>query len=166
WDDLLKAGVLLKEKGNQIGIAVNQKCNDSLSSWQTLIWSFGGSTVAADSKTVTINAPEVKDALKFGLELYNKAMTDEVLSWDDTANNQLLASGKGSWIHNPISALRTIEKQDPELAKKIWISPQPSGPKGRFTTGTTNAHGIFSWSKNVPAAKALMTEYFANYAEA
>jgi multiple sugar transport system substrate-binding protein len=166
WDDLLKVGSTLKAQGNQIGIAINQKSNDALNSWQSVIWSHGGGTVAADSRTVTINSPEVKEALTFGIELYNKTMTPEVLSWDDTANNQLLASGKGSWIHNPISALRTIEKENPELAKKIWISPQPAGPKGRFTTGTTNVYGIFNWTKNASAAKALMAEYFANYAEA
>ena len=166
WDDLLKVGTVLKEKGNQIGIAINQKSNDALNSWQTLIWSYGGSTVAKDGKTITANSPEVKEALRFAIELYNKTMTSEVLSWDDSANNQLLASGKGSWIHNPISALRTIEKENPELAKKIWISPQPAGPQGRFTSGSSAIHGIFNWSKNVPAAKALMAEYFANYLEA
>ena len=46
-------------------------------------------------------------------------MTNEVLSWDDTGNNQMLASGRASWIQNPISSLRTIEKDNPELAKKI-----------------------------------------------
>ena len=61
-------------------------------------------------------------------------MTNEVLSWDDTGNNQMLASGRASWIQNPISSLRTIEKDNPELAKKIYISNAPAGPKGRFAS--------------------------------
>ena len=34
WDDVLKGGTILKEKGNPIGIAINQKSNDANNSWQ------------------------------------------------------------------------------------------------------------------------------------
>jgi ABC-type glycerol-3-phosphate transport system substrate-binding protein len=101
--------------------------------------------------------------LNYAIELYNKAMTNEVLSWDDTGNNLLLAGGRGSWIQNPISSLRTIEKDNPELAKKIYISNTPAGPKGRFASVSVDVWGVMNWSKNVPAAKALLTEYYAAY---
>ena len=55
-------------------------------------------------------------------------MTPEVLAWDDASNNRLLASGRGSWIHNPISAYRTIEGQNKELADKIFVQLSPKGP--------------------------------------
>ncbi len=55
-------------------------------------------------------------------------MTPEVLAWDDASNNRLLASGRGSWIHNPISAYRTIEGQNKELADKIYVSALAEGP--------------------------------------
>jgi multiple sugar transport system substrate-binding protein len=166
FDDLMKAGTLLKEKGNPIGIAINQKSNDANNSWSGLLWGYGASYVAADGKTVTIDSPETKEAVKFALELYKSTMTNEVLSWDDTGNNQFLASGRGAWIQNPISALRTIEKDNPELAKNIYISNAPAGPKGRFASVTNSTFGIMSWSKNQAAAKALLTEYYANYPEA
>ena len=166
WDDLLKAGTVLKEKGNPIGIAVNQKSNDANVSWTALLWCYGASYVGKDGKTVTINSPETKEALRFGIELYKKAMTDDVLSWDDSANNQFMASGRGSWIHNPISALRTIEKQNPELAKNIFIALPPGGPKARYTAVTLNQLGIATWSPNVPAAKAFIGDYFAIFPEA
>jgi multiple sugar transport system substrate-binding protein len=166
WEELLKAGTILKDKGNQIGLSINQKSSDALSSWSAVFWSYGASTVAADSKTVAINSPETRQALEYAVELYNKAMTPEVLSWDDSANNQLLASGKGSWIFNPISALRTIEKQTPDLAEKIWLTQAPAGPKGRFKTSTSNNYGIMSWTKNAPAAKALFVEYFNDFGAA
>jgi multiple sugar transport system substrate-binding protein len=166
WDQLLKAGTILKTKGNQIGISINQQSTDSLSSWSSLFWSYGASTVAADSKTITINSPESRQALEYAVELFNKAMTPAVLSWDEAANNQLLASGKGAWIHNPISALRTIEKQTPDLAEKIWLTPTPAGPKGRFTTGTSNNYGIMSWTQNASAAKAFFVDYFNDFGAA
>jgi multiple sugar transport system substrate-binding protein len=163
WDDLLKTGATLKAKGAPIGIGINQKSNDSLNSWQALLWCYGASTVAADGKTVAIDSPQTREALTFAVELYQKTMTNEVLSWDDTGNNLLLASGKGSWIHNPISALRTIEKEAPDLAKKIAVGNSPSGPKGRHAPVSTSTMGIATWSKNVPAAKAMLTEYYNQF---
>jgi multiple sugar transport system substrate-binding protein len=130
-----------------------------------VLWGYGASYVKEDGKTVSINSPETKEAVKFALELYKKTMTNEVLSWDDTGNNQMLASGRASWIQNPISSLRTIEKDNPELAKKIYISNAPAGPKGRFASVSVSIWGIMSWSKNQAAAKALLTDYYQAYPE-
>ncbi|HET6319761.1 MAG TPA: hypothetical protein VFG86_25155, partial [Chloroflexota bacterium] len=142
------------------GIAINQKSNDASNSWSSLLWTYGASTVAQDGKTVAINSPQTKEALTFAVQLYQKTMTNEVLSWDDTGNNLLLASGKGSWIQNPISALRTIEKENEALAKKILISQSPSGPKGRHMPVAVNSFGIANWASSVPAAKAFLTDYY------
>ena len=130
----MKGGTLLKEKGNPIGIAINQKSNDANNSWSGLLWSYGASYVKEDGKTVSHQLARDEGSRQVALELYKKTMTNEVLSWDDTGNNQMLASGRASWIQNPISSLRTIEKDNPELAKKIYISNAPAGPKGRFAS--------------------------------
>jgi multiple sugar transport system substrate-binding protein len=148
-----------------MGIAINQKSNDANNSWSSLLWSYGASYVKEDGKTPAINSPETKEAVKYALQLYKDAMTNEVLSWDDTGNNQMLASGRASWIQNPISSLRTIEKDNPDLAKKIYISNTPAGPKGRFASVSVDVWGIMTWSKNQAAAKALLTEYYAVYPE-
>jgi multiple sugar transport system substrate-binding protein len=161
WDDLLKAGAILKAKGTPIGIAINQKSNDANNSWTGVLWSFGASVVASDGKTVTLNSPETRQMLTYAVDLYNKAMTNEVLSWDDTGNNLLLASGKGSWIQNPISALRTMEKETPDLADKIYVSNTPAGPKGRMTSVGVNSWAIANYSSSVSTAKAFLTDYYA-----
>jgi multiple sugar transport system substrate-binding protein len=166
WDDLLKVGTLLKGKGNPIGIAINQKSNDANNSWTGVLWSFGGSVVAADGKTVALNSPETRQMLKYAIELYNSAMTTEVLSWDDTSNNLLLASGRGSWIQNPISALRTIEHDTPDLAEKIFVANTPAGPKGRMTSVGGNSWAIANWASNASAAKAFLLDYYAVLPEA
>lgn len=54
-------------------------------------------------------------------ETYRRAMTPEVLSWDAASNNRFLVTGRGSAISNPISALRTLEKQDPAAAEAAPI---------------------------------------------
>ena len=100
WEDLHKGGMKLKAKGFPIGIGLAHH-DDSRASWRAIMWSFGGSEVAKDGKTITYNSKEVREALKFNKALYKDAMTPEVLAWDDASNNRLLASGRGSWIHNP-----------------------------------------------------------------
>jgi len=163
WDDLQKYGAILKDKGNPIGIAINQKSNDANNTWTGVLWSHGGSVVAEDGTTVALDSQGTRDMLSYAIELYNKAMTNEVLSWDDQGNNLYLASGKGSWIQNPISALRTIEHDTPDLAQKIFISNTPAGPKGRMTSVTGNSWGIANWAVSVPACKALLTDYYGVY---
>jgi multiple sugar transport system substrate-binding protein len=169
WDDLLRVGADFKTRNNgtpSIGIAINQKSNDANNSWTGVLWSFGGSVVAADGKTVTLNSPETRMMLNYAVELYNKAMSNEVLSWDDTGNNLLLASGRGVWIQNPISALRTMEKETPDLAAKVSVSNTPAGPKGRMTSVGGNSWAIANWASSVSAAKQFLVDYYAVLPEA
>ena len=166
WDDLLKAGPTLKNIGNPIGIAINQQSNDSNNTWTGVLWSHGGSIVAEDGKTVALNSDATRQMVSYAVELYNKAMTNEVLSWDDQGNNLYLSSGKSAWIQNPISALRTIEHDTPDLAAKIFVSNTPAGPKGRMTSVGANSWAIAKWATSVPAAKALLLDYYAILPEA
>jgi multiple sugar transport system substrate-binding protein len=161
WDDLLQTGTRLKAIGNPIGIAINQKSNDANNTWTGVLWSHGGAVVAEDGKTVALDSQGTRDMLNYAVELYNKAMTSEVLSWDDTGNNLLLAGGRGSWIQNPISALRTMEHDTPDLAQKISISNTPAGPKGRMTSVGGNSWAIAQWAASIPACKALLLDYYA-----
>jgi multiple sugar transport system substrate-binding protein len=165
WDDLLKAGSVLKARGHPVGIPINQRSNDANNSWNSLLWCFGASSVARDGTTITINSPETKQALRYAVELYRTAMTDEVLSWDDTGNNRYLASGRGAWIHNQISALRSIEKDTPELASKLAVSNTPAGPKGRFASVAANILVTMRWSKSQAAARAFVADSFGSYLE-
>jgi multiple sugar transport system substrate-binding protein len=134
WDDLLKAGTVLKEKGNPIGICINQKANDGNNSWNTLLWCYGASYVAEDGKTVTINSPQTKEAVTYALELYNKTMTNVVLSWDDSGNNQYLASGVGSGSR--IRSVRCVRlrgatRSSPRRSPSAppWPAPRPAWPR-------------------------------------
>ena len=157
---------MLKAKGNPIGIAINQNSNDANNSWHALLWSYGVSYAKEDGKMADINNSATREVVKFAVDLYKNAMTDEVLSWDDTGNNTGLLQGRLSWIQNPISALRTIEKEKPDLAKNIAIALPHGGPKGRFTSVSTQTFGVMNWSESVPAAKAFIRDYYAVYPEA
>ena len=165
WDELRVGGAKLKAKGFPIGIGLAHH-NDSRNSWRAIMWCHGGSEVAKDGKTVTWNSKEVREGLKYFRALYKEAMTPEVLSWDDASNNRLLASGRGSWIHNPISAYRTIEGQNKELADKIHISLSPKGPAGRLSFANCLAYGVTKFSKNQDVAKTFLESLTDSFKDA
>ena len=165
WDELRVGGAKLKAKGFPIGIGLAHH-NDSRNSWRAIMWCHGGSEVAKDGKTITWNSKEVREGLKYFRALYKEAMTPEVLSWDDASNNRLLASGRGSWIHNPISAYRTIEGQNKELADKIHISLSPKGPAGRLSFANCLAYGVTKFSKNQDTAKSFLEALTDSYKDA
>ncbi len=165
WEEVRQGGAKLKAKGFPLGIGLAHH-NDSRNSWRAIMWCHGGSEVAKDGKTVTYNSKEVRDALKYIKALYKEAMTPEVLAWDDASNNRLLASGRGSWIHNPISAYRTIEQQNKELADKIFIGLSPRGPAGRLSFANCLAYGITKFSKNQDVAKTFLEHLTDDFKEA
>jgi len=165
WDELHKGGMKLKAKGFPIGIGLAHH-DDARASWRAIMWSHGGSEVAKDGKTLTYNSKEVREALKFQKALFKDCMTPEVLSWDDSSNNRFLASGRGSWIHNPISAYRTIEGSNKELADKIFVSLSPKGPVTRRSFANCRAYGITKFSKNADSSKGFLEALVDNYRDA
>jgi multiple sugar transport system substrate-binding protein len=164
WEDLRVGGAKLKTKGFPVGIGLAHH-DDSRASWRAIMWSFGASEVAKDGKTITYNSKEIREALKFNKALYKEAMTPEVLAWDDASNNRFLASGRGSWIHNPISAYRSIEGQNKELADKIFVQLSPKGPATRRSFANCRAYGVTKFSKNADGAKAFLESLVDNYRE-
>jgi multiple sugar transport system substrate-binding protein len=165
WNDLLVGGRKLKAKGFPIGIGLAHH-NDSRNSWRAIQWSFGASEVAKDGKTLTYNSKEMREALTFMKTLYKETMTPEVLAWDDASNNRFLASGRGSWIHNPISAYRSIEGQNKALADKIHISLSPKGPAARLSFANCLAYGITKFSTNQDTGKAFLEHLTDNFKDA
>ena len=160
FDDLLEGGRKLKAKGNPGGFGMANH-TDSLASTHGLLFSFGGKVWAEDGKTIALDSKETRDALRFGTALAKEAMADDIFAWDDNSNNTLLAGGKGSWIHNPISASLSIRNnKNTELYNKLAIASTPRGPAGRRVPCPPVSFGIWKFSKNKDAAKAFLNHYF------
>jgi multiple sugar transport system substrate-binding protein len=159
WEDLLRAGRKLKKLGNPVGFAISQT-TDSVSSLYSILWSYGAKDVAQDGKTVAINSKETETAIEYVRALYNEAMDPAVLSWDNAANNQWLNSGKGSWIHNPISHYVVAKQNKLPVAEQTGFHPSPAGPAGRHTVGVPRSLGIWKFSKNIEPAKEFLRWFF------
>ena len=166
WDDLLRAGRKLKQIGHPVGFAISQT-TDSVSTLYSILWSYGAKDVAADGKTVAINSRETEAAVDYVRALYNDAMDPAVLSWDNAANNQWLNSGKGSWIHNPISHYVVAKEKKMPVADVTGFHPPPAGPAGRHTVGVPRSLGLWKFSKNLEPAREFLRWFFepAQYQE-
>ena len=165
WEDLRKGGAKLKAKGHPVGIGLAHH-QDANTSWRSLMWSYGSTEQDKTSKRVTINSKQTLEAIKFATALYKEAMTNEVLSWDDASNNRYLQSGRGSYIHNPISAYRTTQKTNPETADKIFLWKTPAGPVRRLAAGQPNSYVVWRFSRNQEAAKEFLRHFAAHYKDA
>jgi multiple sugar transport system substrate-binding protein len=164
---LLDLSEKLKANGHPCGLPL-ANCNDGNHNWRSVMYSFGGTEQSPDGMKVTLASDETLAAIKYGVDLFNKGMTDEVFSWDDTGNNLLLLSGRGSWVDNATSAYITARNQAPDVYNNSAIALQPKGPgaKGQRRNGVdSNAWGVWKWANDPDTAKAFIVDWFAQWQE-
>jgi multiple sugar transport system substrate-binding protein len=164
WDDLLAGGSEIRDSlGVPLGIGLSQEIDSNMAG-SALMWSYGAS-VQDENENVTINSPETIAAVEFMTRLFDGAMSDEVFAWDPASNNQGLVSGQLSFILNSISAWRTAQETDPEIADDIFFTPALEGP----ATAIAAQHVLYNWivpthAENPDAAKEFLLHYTANHA--
>jgi multiple sugar transport system substrate-binding protein len=166
WDDLLRGGAEIKKSKNiQMGIGMSQEIDSNMAG-RALMWSYGAS-IQNENEEVVINSPETVAAVEFMQRLFKDTMTNEVFSWNPASNNQGLIAGQMSYILNSISAWRTAQEANPEVADDIYFTPALKGPKAALAA----QHVMYNWivpshARNVDAAKEFLLHYTANWPSA
>ena len=127
WDNLRIGGAKLKAKGHPVGISLGHS-NDPSTTWRGLLWSYGGAIQDEAGKKIVLNSKATVEATKYVAALYKEAMTADVLSWNDSSNNQYIVSGVGSYIINPISAYRTDAEAEQEAGRRHRRHRAAEGP--------------------------------------
>src|SRR5712691_7284770 len=84
WQDIVQIGAKLKKAGHPIGIPISQTPDSNDNLFPTML-SFKAYMYDKDGN-IAFSKKEIVEVLKFGESLFKDAMTDEVLSWDDTSN--------------------------------------------------------------------------------
>jgi multiple sugar transport system substrate-binding protein len=165
WDDVRIGGAKLKAKGHPVGISLGHS-NDPETTWRGLLWSYGAAEQDETGKKVTLDSKETVEAVKFVTALYKEAMTSDVLSWNDASNNQYIDSGVSSLIINPISAYRTAQTLNKQVADDIFVMKPPKGPVRRLMDGGPEFYGIWKFAKNKGAAIEFLKYYADNWVDA
>ena len=167
WDDLLNGGKRIKnEQEVQMGIGMSNEIDSNMAG-RALLWSFGASIQDKD-ENVVINSDMTVSAVQYMKQLYNDAMTDEIFSWNAASNNQALIAGRASYILNSISAYRTAQGAQPDVADDVFFTPALKGPDG---TAFASEHVIPiyiipKFAKNAAAAKEFILNLLRNYKDA
>jgi len=165
WDNVRIGGAKLKAKGKPVGISLGHS-NDPSTTWRGLLWSYGAAIQDEHGKKIVLDSKEAVEATKYVAALYKEAMTSDVLSWNDSSNNQYIDSGVSSYIINPISAYRTAQKLNKKLADDIFVIEPPKGPVRQIMGAASEFYGIWKFAKNKEAAKEFLRYYAANWPEA
>jgi maltose-binding protein MalE len=166
YDELLEGGSRIKrELGVQLGIGMSNEVDSNMAG-RALLWSFGG-RVQDENENVVINSDQTVAAVDFMRRLFTQAMTDEVFGWTAASNNQGLIAGQMSYILNSISAYRTAQTANPDVAADVFFTPALKGP----AAGLAATHVMYNWiipkhAKNPGAAKEFLLHYTANFEQA
>jgi multiple sugar transport system substrate-binding protein len=169
WDELLKGGAQIKQnQGVQMGIGMSNE-QDSRMAAQTLMWAYG-SAIQDENENVIINSPETIAAVSYMADLFKQTMTPEVFGWNAASNNQLLVAGRASYILNSISAYRTAQKDQPDVAADVFFRTPLLGPGGE-DWALAHGHAVFismipTYSKNADTAREFLLHLVENYADA
>jgi multiple sugar transport system substrate-binding protein len=157
WASVVRAGPKLKSLGHPLGIGMSREVDSNLV-LMDLMHSYGAS-IQDEGSTVTINRPATVEAVTMGTALYRAGMTDDMFAWDAYSNNRFLASGTGSFILNAISAIRTVEGQQPDLAPNIHLVPPPAGAAARLgLPHIVNISVIWRFSEHQDSAKQFLID--------
>src|ERR1700674_514365 len=160
-DDAAKLAILLTDKGAGVyGLGIGLGQDEDFSMFlQTLLWSFGGSVVAGDGKTVVLDSKETRDTVSYILGLYQQgAIPPGALGWDGATNNNLFLAKKIAMTANALSIDYVAKRRDPALFALIAHCGYPLGPKGRF--GFVQG---FGWTIKKRSNNAILAEDFLRY---
>jgi multiple sugar transport system substrate-binding protein len=165
WDDVLRAAPRLKAAGTPLGVGLSPGLDSGHHAFGLL--SAYGASVQDEEGAVVLNRASTIEAVKTATAVFRKGMTDEVFAWDDAAaDNRFIASGKGSFILDPIGTVRGIELQDPQLAETVGLRPPPAGSAGRLFPHSVHTYVIWKFSPNQELAKQFLVDLTLGYKEA
>ncbi len=166
WEDLHKGAKAIKDKlGNPCGVGLSQELDTNMA-MRALLWSFGGSEQDAEGRVV-INSKQTVDALKFMRQLYKDTETAEVFTWDPSSNNRAILAGKSSFVLNAISVTRQAEKDNPDMSKKIQITPALKGPVRRIAAEhVMDCYVVWNFAQNKEGAQKFLVDYIDGFHKA
>jgi multiple sugar transport system substrate-binding protein len=126
---------------------------------EAILFSFGGSLQDADNRPV-LKSRQTLEALKFFRVLYEEAMTDDVLSWDQTSNRRAMLAEEISLTLGEVPLTRTAENLQLPIAAKLALARAPQGPVRRLgLTTSTNWTGIWKFADNIDGAKQFLADF-------
>jgi len=162
YDGLRSGGKRLREKlGIPCGLALTPSLESNIT-LQTLLYGFTSGVFNEAGKVIIRNARTFV-ALQYVKDLFQGAGTPEQLTWGPSGNVKAMLARKTSCTINAISLLRAAEKQDPEVAKKIMVTPPLKGSNTIVAVPhVTNCSVVWNFAQNQEGAKQFLADLIDN----
>lgn len=166
WDNIRIGGRKIKEKhGIPVGVGLSSEIDTNMA-MRAIMYSFGSSVQDPEGRPA-LKSEKTLDAIKFVKALYEETMTDEVFSWDASANNRFMLAGQGSLALNAISITRTGENKKIPIAKDIWLAKAAQGPVRRIgLEHVMDVYVVWKFAQNIEGAKQFLVDYVGNFKKA
>ncbi|MGH3348247.1 MAG: extracellular solute-binding protein [Nocardioides sp.] len=164
WEELLAGGSeIMASQNTQVGLGMSQEIDSNMVG-HALLWSHGAS-IQDESEKVILNSPESVAAVELMTSIFKDAMTDEVFAWNAASNNEGFIAGQLSYILNSISAYRSLQEVNPEVANDTFFVPALEGPSAALAA----QHVMYNYvvpenAANPDAAKAFLLHLSDNFA--
>ena len=130
---------------------------------RAIMYAFGSSEQDAEGNPA-LKSKETLEAIKFVKALYEETMTDEVFTWDASANNRMMLAGQGSLALNAISITRTGENEKIAVADNIWLAKAAKGPVRRMgLEHVMDVYVIWKFAENIDGAKQFLVDYIGQF---
>jgi ABC-type glycerol-3-phosphate transport system substrate-binding protein len=164
WDDLLQGGSeILSNEDFRVGLGMSQEIDSNMAG-HALLWSYGAS-IQDENEAVVLNSPETVAAVEYMQQLFDGAMSDEVFAWDAASNNESWVAGELSYILNSISAWRSSQETDVEIADDTFFVPALEGPQdARAAQHVMYNYIVPKHAANPDAAKEFLLHMTDNWA--
>ncbi|HEV3456805.1 MAG TPA: twin-arginine translocation signal domain-containing protein [Thermoanaerobaculia bacterium] len=163
YGSLHSGGQRLRAKlGVPCGLALAPSLESNVT-LHTLLHGFGSGILDAEGNVVIDRGARTVAALKYAKALYDDAGAPEQLTWGAAGNLRAMLARRTSSTINAISLLRTAEKDDPEIAKSIRLSPPLLGSAGVIAVPhVTNCSAVWTFAENREGAKQFLADLIDN----
>ncbi|HVT58647.1 MAG TPA: carbohydrate ABC transporter substrate-binding protein [Thermoanaerobaculia bacterium] len=163
YGSLRSGGQRLRAKlGIPCGLALAPSLESNVT-LHTLLYAFGGGVLDADGGVVINKGARTIAALQYVKALVADAGAPEQLAWSSAGNLRAMLARKTSCTINAISLLRAAERDNPDAAKKIRLSPPLVGSAGVIAVPhITNCSAVWSFAENGEGAKQFLGDLVDN----
>jgi multiple sugar transport system substrate-binding protein len=125
----------------------------------TLLLAFGGAVLDADGNVLIDRGARTQAALSYFKSLYEEAGTPEQLTWGPEGHRRAMLARQASCTVSAISLLRAAEKENPEAARKLKLSPPLAGSAGVIAVPyVTNCSAVWSFAENRAGAVQFLSD--------
>jgi Bacterial extracellular solute-binding protein len=154
WETFLQAAQKCNAAGYPFALPAGT-FTDAVDWVGAMFSSFGANLVDARGNITVRNNDKVRQVMDYSMRLF-QYVPREMFAADDATNNRALIAGRSALIFNPPSAWAVAKRDAPDVARQVWHFPTPMGPAGTFVPHLPYFFGLWSFSRNKGAAKALI----------